>query len=146
MQTAKLCNAVININNFLDYIFGLKEKFGACFAMHPQAEYYTREEPTCALSGFSKLHLNSWNPFVSRDFYRLLNINKHSKIDHSDTGKSLSEALFFLQNMGRTCCVQNLFWMSKPISVNNMFSPGLSLEFSCIELVIQWTICCHIVG
>ena len=28
----------------------------------------------------------------------------------------------------------------------NMFSPGLSLEFSCIELVIQWTICRHIVG
>ena len=28
---------------------------------------------------------------------------------------------------------------------NNMFSPGLTLEFSRIELVIQWTICCHIV-
>ena len=31
--------------------------------------------------------------------------------------------------------------MSETISVHNMFSPGLSLEFSCIELVIQWTIC-----
>ena len=41
---------------------------------------------------------------------------------------------------------QKLFWMSETISVHNMFSPGLSLEFSCIELVIQWTICCHIVG
>ena len=36
--------------------------------------------------------------------------------------------------------------MSETISVHNMFSPGLSLEFSCIELVIQGTICRHIVG
>ena len=36
--------------------------------------------------------------------------------------------------------------MSETISVHNMSSPGLSLEFSCIELVIQWTICGHIVG
>ena len=65
------------------------------------------------------------------------------------TGKSLSEALIFgstnpqyddrlfieLQvqymkipssNMGRTCCVQKLFWMSETISVHNMSSPGLS--------------------
>jgi hypothetical protein len=31
--------------------------------------------------------------------------------------------------------------MSETISVHNMFSPGLSLQFSCIELVMQWTIC-----
>ena len=31
-----------------------------------------------------------------------------------------------------------LFWMWETISVQNMFSPGLSLEFSYIELVIQW--------
>ena len=36
--------------------------------------------------------------------------------------------------------------MSEAISVHYMFSPGLSLEFSCLELVIQWTICRHIVG
>ena len=59
---------------------------------------------------------------------------------------SLCQKLFFLQNMGRTCCVQKLFWMPEIISVHNMLSPGLSLEFSCIKLVIQWTICCHIVG
>ena len=59
---------------------------------------------------------------------------------------NLCQKLSFLQNMGRTCCVQKLFWMSEAISVHNMFSPGLSLEFSCIELVIQWTICRHIVG
>ena len=56
------------------------------------------------------------------------------------------QKLFFLQNMGRTCCVQKLFWMSETISVHNMFSPGLISEFSSIELVIQWTICGHIVG
>ena len=59
---------------------------------------------------------------------------------------NLFQKYFFLQNMGRTYCVQKLFWMSETISVYNMFSPGLSLEFSCIELVIQWTICHHIVG
>ena len=37
------------------------------------------------------------------------------------TGKSLSEALLFAET----------------ISVHNMFSPGVSLEFSCIVLVIQ---------
>ena len=70
------------------------------------------------------------------------------------TGKSLSEAPF-LQNMGSsffcrtwvwTCCVQKLFWMSETISAHNMFSPGSSLEFSCIEFVIQWTIGRPIVG
>ena len=44
----------------------------------------------------------------------------------------------------RTCCVQKLFWMSETISVHNMFSQGLSLEFSWIELAITWTICHHI--
>ena len=42
------------------------------------------------------------------------------------------------QNMGRTCCVQKMFWMSKQnqktIFVHNMFSP-------CYELVVfmYWT-------
>ena len=57
---------------------------------------------------------------------------------------NLCQKLFFLQNVGRTCCVKELIWMSEKISVHNMFSPVLSLEFSCIELVIQWTICCLI--
>ena len=46
--------------------------------MHSQAEYNTREEPT--LSGFSKLHLNSCNPLVSRDFYRLLKSSFSEKV------------------------------------------------------------------
>ena len=58
---------------------------------------------------------------------------------------NLCQKLFFLQKMGRTCCVQKLFWMSETISVHNVFSPGLSLEFSCIKLVIKWAICRHIV-
>ena len=85
------------------------------------------------------------------------------------TGKSLSEALIFAStnpqyddrlfielqvqcmkipssNLGRTCCVQKLFLTFRTIFVHNMFSPGLRLEFSCIELVIQRTICHHIVG
>ena len=35
---------------------------------------------------------------------------------------NLCQMLFFLQNMGRTCCVQKLFWMSETITVHNMFS------------------------
>ena len=89
--------------------------------------------------------------------------------EYEDTGKPLSEALIFASTnpiyddkmfielqvqymkipssiLGRTCCVQKLFWMSETISVHNMFSPGLNLEFLSIELVIQWTICRHIVG
>ena len=31
--------------------------------------------------------------------------------------------------------------MSETNSVHIKFSLGLSLEFSCIELVLQWTIC-----
>ena len=51
---------------------------------------------------------------------------------------NLCRKLFFLQNIiRRTSCVQKLFKMSITISSHNMFSPGLSLEFSCIELVIQ---------
>ena len=59
-------------------------------------------------------------------------------------GKSLSEALLFAEHGENMLCTKILFWMSETISVHNMFSPVLSLEFSCIELVIQWTICCLI--
>ena len=47
---------------------------------------------------------------------------------------NLCQKLFFLQNMGRTCCVQKLFWISETIYAHKMFFPGLSLEFSCIDL------------
>ena len=51
------------------------------------------------------------------------------------TGKSLSEALIFAENGENMLCtkiVQNI-----RISVHNIFSPGLSLEFSSIEFIIQ---------
>ena len=66
----------------------------------------------------------------------------------SGTGKSLSEALLFAEHGENMLCTKIhsvLFCVSETISVHNMFSPGLSLEFSCIELVIQLTICRHIV-
>ena len=81
-----------------------------------------------------------------------------------NTGKSLSEALIFAstkpQYDGRLFIeLQVQLYIKIPSSehgkdmcltfrtiyVHNMFSPGLSLEFSCIELVIHWTICRHIV-
>ena len=68
-------------------------------------------------------------------------------LNFASTNPQYDDRLFTelqLQNMkiaisilGRTCCVQKLFWMSETISVHNMFFPGLSLEFSCIELVIN---------
>ena len=45
-------------------------------------------------------------------------------------------------NLGRTFCVQKLFLTFRTIFVHNMFSPGLSLEFSCIEprtTIFRWT-------
>ena len=51
---------------------------------------------------------------------------------------NLCQKLLFLQNMGRTCCVHELFWMSiqklKTIYVHNMFS-------TCSKLVLfmYWT-------
>ena len=36
---------------------------------------------------------------------------------------NLCQKLLFLHNMGRTCCVNKLSWMSKSISVHSMFSP-----------------------
>ena len=78
--------------------------------------------------------------------YLLLSREKIAPNWYHELQVNLCQELFFLQSMGRTCCVQRLFWMSETISVHNMLSPGLSLEFSCIEPVIQWTICRHIVG
>ena len=71
--------------------------------------------------------------------------NKGVQKLNSGTGKSLSEALLLSEHGENMLCTKK-FWMPETISVHNMFSPGLSLEFSCIELVIQWTICHHIVG
>ena len=69
--------------------------------------------------------------------------------DHFVTGKSLSEALIFAEHGENMLCMyincsecQNQF-------LHTTCSPHvLSLEFSRIELLIliQWTICCHIVG
>ena len=50
-----------------------------------------------------------------------------------DTGRSLSEDLLFAEHGENMLCTKIVL-------------SGLSLEFSCIELVIQRTICRHIVG
>ena len=49
---------------------------------------------------------------------------------HKNTGKSFSEALLFAEHGEEHVVYKNC-------SVHNMFSPDLSLEFSCNELVIQ---------
>ena len=51
-------------------------------------------------------------------------------------GKSLSEAFLFAEHGENMLCTK-IVCMSETISAHNMFSPGLSLEFLCIELVIQ---------
>ena len=47
---------------------------------------------------------------------------------------NLCQKFFFLENMGRTCCVKKLFWVSKTISVHNMFSPC-----SHLGIFVYWT-------
>ena len=55
---------------------------------------------------------------------------KHTSQNHSGffiklllVQVNLCQKLLFLQNMGRTCCVQKLFLTFRTISVHNMFSP-----------------------
>ena len=57
-------------------------------------------------------------------------------LNETSTGKSKEVNLCQSSSFCRTCCVQKLL-ERQTISVHNMLSPGLSLEFSCIELVIQ---------
>ena len=75
-----------------------------------------------------------WGDILSRDaFLFLLACNKDKKCHPiSCTGKSLSEALLFAEHVVYKNCSEchKQLW-------HNMFSPGLSLEFSCIELAIQ---------
>ena len=52
------------------------------------------------------------------------------------TGKSLSEALLFADHGEDMLCTK-IVLNAVIISAHNMFFPGLSLEFSSIELVIQ---------
>ena len=66
-------------------------------------------------------------------FIKALHLNSQLQSYAVITGKSLSEALLFAEHGENMLCTK----MSERISVHNMYSPGLSLEFSCIELVIQ---------
>ena len=75
---------------------------------------------------------------ISTHFDRVSPLTMFSIIQPLFLQLNLCQKLFFLLNMGRTCFVQKLFWMSETISSHNMFSPCSSLKFSCIELVIQW--------
>ena len=61
------------------------------------------------------------------------------------TCKSLSEALLFAEHEENMLCTKIVLNVRNNF-LHNMFSSGLSLEFSCHELVIQWTICHYIVG
>ena len=101
-----------------------------------------------------------WNNVLSDDlgyFSKLVQVNLCQKLSflHQLTHNMTIDCLlnckfntwkFQAQNKAKTCRVLKLFLTFWTIFVHNTFSPGLSLEFSCIELVIQWTICCHIVG
>ena len=87
---------------------------------------------------------NSWrrsNPSTTRTTILRLLIGTHVYItleirtSLTPIQLNLHQKLFFLQNMGRTCCVQKLFWMSKTNSVRNMFSPcselGIFMYWTC---------------
>ena len=47
---------------------------------------------------------------------------------------NLCQKVFFFQNMGRTCCVQKLLWMSETIFVHNMFSQVWAWNFHVLNL------------
>ena len=113
------------------------------------------ERKTCWLICFLYAHHSISQQRLDQRFYIQVNLSHKLLFLHQLTHNMMIDCSlnykfntwkFQAQNMGRTCCVQKLIWMSEKNSVRNMFSPGLSLEFSCIELVIQWTICHHIVG
>ena len=52
------------------------------------------------------------------------------------SGKSLSETLLFAQKGENMLCTKIVLNIGT-ISVHNIFYQGLSLEFSCMELVTQ---------
>ena len=108
-------------------------------------------EPTSCFNEFCVLRIHELFPrnFVCLLFYGFLQDKtfwlRFMVYSRPSIQVNLCQKLFFLQNLGRTCFVQKKR-VSETISVHNMFSPGLSLEFSCIELVFQWTIRRHIMG
>ena len=67
--------------------------------------------------------------FVSGKIWKLMRVLKmsvmsqHEKSNNLALQVNLCQKLFFLQNTGRTCCVQKLFLTFRTISVQNMFSP-----------------------
>ena len=123
-----------------------------------------------------KIHCSSmaymFNIIVIESFYMNKNeIKKYvtERYIWFSTGKSLSEALIFastnpqyddglfielqVQYMkipssqhGENMLCTKIALNVRNNFVHNMFSLGWNLEFSCIKLVIQWTICHHIVG
>ena len=78
-------------------------------------------------------HWSLWGRSISRDVSNInpaiFKLERNSQFcgkPSTSLQVNLCQKLFFLQNMGRTCCVQKLFWMSETISEHNMFSPGLN--------------------
>ena len=124
----------------------------------------------CVLTKNKASQFTAWQQFKERYFFlRFPHFKWSWQIKRVvNTGKSFSEApiltstnpqydkkLFIESPVQyihenskiRTCCVHKLFWISKQKQKNNLCTQHvLSLEFSCTDLVIQRTICCHIVG
>ena len=73
--------------------------------------------------------LNAWKCI---ELWGLLTLDKMAT-KYFRVEVNLCQKLFFLQNMGRTCYVQKLFWMSETISVRNipierLFAYDLSID------------------
>ena len=110
-----------------------------------------------------RLRTQLWNPIDYLQIY-----SKNGKAIEISTGKSLSEALILastnpqyddrlfielrVQYKKTTSTVHVvyancfLFWHSEQFMYTTCSWHVLRLAFSCTELVIQWTICRHIVG
>ena len=137
-----------NAQVFILPVFTQSQTFLSC-----QIDFYKNRQKSPLISTFIQTYSfirfpENFPPVQVNLCQKLLFLHQltHNMMTDSSLNYKFNKWKFQAQNMGRTCCVQKLFWMPKTIAVHNMFSTCLRLELSCIELAIQWTICHHIVG
>ena len=76
--------------------------------------------------------------------YRILNSNLSVQVNPVNLCQKLS---FFAQHGENVLCTKMVLNVRNNICTQYVLpGPGLSLEFSCIEFVIQWTICRAVVS
>ena len=113
-------------------------KLSSCFIWN---SYYIQNSRLGLISNVLKTKIfyafwvTTWNQDLWWMFFKQ---NFHLQVN-------LCQKLLFLQNMGRTCFVHKMFWMSKSINVHNMFSPcselGLFTYWTCNSMNTMSSYC-----